>query len=145
MLNTSTPVTQENNSMHILMGDIRITVTQQPWRFLHLNFFTMKSPFTNILRFSSVIRKFRITIDTELYPSVNAHLNDGTIIIFKQCIRWLYYFDRTNMEHNIINSQVTDCALLDTVDSNKAYFHQCEIKGADKAIIPQQIVGWPST
>ena len=52
--------------------------------------------------------KFRITVDTYLDPDINVHLNNETIIIFNKCRGGLYYFDITNMENDIINSQVTD-------------------------------------
>ena len=50
----------------------------------------------NILSFHAVAYKFRITIDTELDPSINLHLHYGRRIIFKQCGGGLYYFDATN-------------------------------------------------
>ena len=37
--------------------------------------------------------KYRITIDTAFYPSINIHLHNITSIIFKQCGAGLYYFD----------------------------------------------------
>ena len=36
------------------------------------------------------------------------------------------------MERNIINSQVAYYTFLETVDRNKEYFHQNEIKRAEK-------------
>ena len=45
-------------------------------------FFNEKS-LTNILSFVAVISKFKITINTELDPSINIHLNYGIRIIFK--------------------------------------------------------------
>ena len=38
--------------------------------------------FANILFFSAAASKFRFTIETELEPSSNAHLHNGTRIIF---------------------------------------------------------------
>ena len=73
------------------------------------------------------------------------HLGDGTIITFKQCSRGIYYYDMNNTEQNIINSQVNDYTFLNTVESNKTYFYQIEIKGEGKATIPPKIVGWSST
>ena len=48
------------------------------------------------------------------------------------------------MEHNIINNQVNDYTLLNTVDRKKAYFPQREFKEADRSRIMQQLVGEPS-
>ena len=47
-------------------------------------------------------RKFRITVDAYLDPAINMHIDGGTSIMFKKCSRGLYYYDTTNMEHNII-------------------------------------------
>ena len=77
-----------------------------------------------------MVHKFRITIDTALDPAINLHLNNGTIIIFKQCSGGLSYFYTTNMEHNIINSQVMYYTLLNTIEGKNEYFHQRKIKWA---------------
>ena len=69
-------------------------------------------------------RKFRITIDTYLDPAINVHLNDGTNIMFNLCRGGIYYYGTTNMEHYIINSRVTGCTFMNTVESNKVYFHE---------------------
>ena len=88
-------------------------------------------------------RNFRITIDTHLNWDINVHLNEGTSIISNQCSRGIYYYDKANMEHNIINNQVNDYTLLNTVDRKKAYFPQREFKEADRSRIMQQLVGEP--
>ena len=64
-----------------------------------------------------MVSKFRITIDTELDPTINVHLHDGTRIIFKQCGAGPYYFDTTN--EFFIEDQNIDYTFLNTVDSNK--------------------------
>ena len=40
---------------------------------------------SNIFSFAAVASKFRITIDTELKPSINLDLGNGTIIMFNTC------------------------------------------------------------
>ena len=87
--------------------------------------------------------KFRITIATELDPFINVHLHYGTRIIFKQCGEGLYYFDTIN--EAFAEYQTTDYKFVNTVDINKSFYHRQEIKGAGKARILQQLVGWPST
>ena len=57
-------------------------------------------------------RKFRTIIDTDLDLAINAHLNGGTIIMIKKCISGLYYYDTTNMEHNIIFFLLTGICVL---------------------------------
>ena len=98
-----------------------------------------------MLSFSAVARKFRITMDTELDPAINLHLRNGMDIMFKRCSGGLYYYDTNSTEHNTINIQVTDYTFINTVERNKAYFHQREIKGSGEARIPQKLAGWPST
>ena len=112
---------------------------------LPFKLFYNKNYLDNILSFNTVANKFRITINTDLDPSIKSHPNNGTIIIFKKYTRVLYYFDTTNMEYNIINSQVADYNFMNIVDINKVYFHQRGIKGAYKSIIFQQLAVWPST
>ena len=80
--------------------------------------FFNEQPLANILYFTTVASKFRITIDTELDPFSNVHLNDGTRIIFKQCMADRYYFDTTN--EAFAEDKTTDYTLLNTLDSNKS-------------------------
>ena len=45
-----------------------------------------KKNLTHMLSFTTVVRKFRINIDTELEPAINVHLNVVNIIIFKKSV-----------------------------------------------------------
>ena len=58
--------------------------------------FLNEQSLANILAFSVVASKLRITINTELDPFINLYLNNGTKIIFNQCGERLYYFDTKN-------------------------------------------------
>ena len=40
--------------------------------------------------------KFRTTINTELYPSINIYIDNGNRITLKQYRSYLYYYDTTN-------------------------------------------------
>ena len=73
--------------------------------------------------------KFRITIDTELDPSVNIRLHNSKMIIFKKCGGSLYYFDTTNGAFD--EDQTIDYTFLNTVDTNTSCFNIVQIKGAD--------------
>ena len=84
--------------------------------------FLNEQSLANILSFATVASKFRITNETELDPLINAHLHDGTRIIFKQCRARLYYFDTTN--EAFAEDQTTYYTFLNTVDSNKSCFHR---------------------
>ena len=65
-----------------------------------------------MLSFFIVARKFRITDNTDLDPSINVHLYGGTIIMFKRFSIRLYYYEKTNMEHNIIFFLLTGIFVL---------------------------------
>ena len=82
-----------------------------------MKFFNEK-PLTNILSFAAVASKFRITIDTELDPSINVHPHDGILIIFKQYGGGLYLFDTEN--EAFYEDRTTDYTSLNTVESNKS-------------------------
>ena len=92
------------------------------------SFLQKKVPCKQNIVCRSGVRKFRITINTGLDLAINVHLNNGNIIIIKQCSGGIYYFNTTDTEHNIINIQVTAYILRNTVEINKAYFHQHETK-----------------
>ena len=100
--------------------------------------FLNEQSLSNILLFDAVESKFRITIDTELDPSINIHLNYGTRVIFKQCGAGIYYFDTTNKDFE--EDKTIDYKFLNAVYSNKSCFHRQEIKGPDEAIILQQLL-----
>ena len=53
-------------------------------------------PLARMISFDAVASNFRITIGTELEPSINVHLHYGTRIIFSKFGGDLYYFDTTN-------------------------------------------------
>ena len=84
--------------------------------------FLNKQSLANLLYFAAVLSKFRITIDTELDPFINVHLHNGTRIIFNQCGAGLYYFD--TIDEAFAEDQTTDYTFLNTVDSNKSFFHR---------------------
>ena len=50
----------------------------------------------NMLSVTTVKHKLRITMDRDLDPAINMHLDEGTRIMFKKWSRGLYYYDKTN-------------------------------------------------
>ena len=106
--------------------------------------FLNNNSLANVLIFDALVRKFRITIYTDIDPEINVHLDSGTSIKFKQCSGILYYYDTTNIENNTTNNQVIGYTFIIIVESKNSYFHIREIKGSDSAIILQQLVGCPS-
>ena len=85
---------------------------------------------SNILSFAAVVSKFRITTNTELYPSINVHLHNGKRIIFKKFGGGIYYFGATNEAFD--KDQNTYYIFLNTVDSNNPLFKIRDIKGSDE-------------
>ena len=102
-----------------------------------------EQPLANILSFEAVASKFRVTINTELYPPINVHLQGRTRIIFKQCGAGIYYLDTTNGV--FAEDETIEHILLNKLYSNNSFFHRQETKGAGEARILQQLVGWPYT
>ena len=70
--------------------------------------FYKKSFFENALSFAAVACRFRITIDTDIDNVINVHMDDVSIIKFKQFSRVLCYYDTNNMKNNTTINQVTD-------------------------------------
>ena len=62
----------------------------------------------------------RITIDTELYPSVNVHIHNITRMIFKEYEADLYYFDTTNKAFT--KDQTIDYPFLNIIEIKKSFF-----------------------
>ena len=118
--------------------DHTTTLKISPW-----NFFFNDISLVDILFFAAVASKFSITIDTELDPSINVQLQDGKRKILNQCGGGLYYFDTINKDFD--EDQNTEWNFLNTLESNKSCFNRRQIKGEDKVIILQKIVGWTST
>ena len=109
---------QERNSGNTQMDYTKTMNTAQPLKFYPLKFKKNAQSLTNTLSFAVVASKFRITIDTELDPSINTNPHDGTKIILKQCREGLYYFNTTNKA--FAEYQTKDCTLLNTAESNKS-------------------------
>lgn len=58
----------------------------------------------------------------------------------------LYYFDTRQEPRSVeanINDDISPYSFLQTVDDNKQYYTDCEIKGAEKARLLQEELGWP--
>ena len=66
------------------MEDTKTMTTEQPTKYYLLDFLFVEQSLLNILSFAALASKFRISINTELDPSIKIHLNDGTRIVFKK-------------------------------------------------------------
>ena len=86
------------------------------------------------------------------------HLENNQEIKFTRCVHGLYYFVNANTrlmdmpKHKITNNETIDkykisdtrYSFVSTVASNKEYFTQQEIEGADNARLMQGRIGFSS-
>ena len=84
------------------------------------------SQMVNLLSFSHLADKFRITVDTSVKDCVNVHTDEG-IVKFKRLPEGLYGFDPTS-----VSDRALSC-LVRTVEENKIGFTKREIGDAMKA------------
>jgi hypothetical protein len=114
------------------------------------------SSLANILSLKEVaaLPGVNVTMDTNQSKSINVHLQDSSVIMFKQYRDGLYAFDTAqdkvttgihkNVQNDNNNISVTRYSFVSTVKHNKSFFTRNQIERADKARKLQQYVGWPS-
>ena len=83
-------------------------------------------------------RGYRVTFDTAKGNAFHLHKNDGTIRVFKQSQKGLYYFDTKVGRSDGVN-------LINTVVDNGAKYSQRDYLKAEMARKLQAIIGRPST
>ena len=100
----------------------------------------------NIISFKSLadVPGVRITIDTLEERAICVHYQ-GTTYKFKECSEGLYCYDTDDDGVNEAMPLTQQLAFPQTVQENKRFFTQDEIKGAEEARRIQQLIGWPST
>ena len=107
----------------------------------------------NIISLHDLITAEGVTIklDSEKDPGFSVTYQNQ-VFHFMPFATGLYYYD-TNCAPQVITkdegetkpkSNVTHYSLLQTVNDNKQYFTDAEIKGAEKARLQQEHIGWPS-
>ena len=84
----------------------------------------------NILIWSDVRKRFRITSDTAISNSIFVHLDNGKKMEFKEIQSGLYMWNPIG-ESNINNVKVSRYSFLNLVSSNKKSFTKDEVKRAD--------------
>jgi hypothetical protein len=94
----------------------------------------------NILAWSDVRKRFRITADTAAEAAINVHMDDGHVLKFEEIGSGLYLF-----KHSDFNSKknVSGYSFLTLVSSNKEAFTNREIRGADLAVEFHRKIGMP--
>ena len=85
----------------------------------------------NILSFTEVCKRYRVTIDTAEGNSFIVHLDTGSTMIFSEVESGLYLLNNSN---NITNDVIIHYSTnLQLVDDNKRIYSKREIEGADLA------------
>ena len=87
-----------------------------------------------------------ITLDNRVNYGFNVTYQ-GKYYQFLPFENGLYYFDTRNEPRSVddnTNNEVSPYLLLQTVEDNKAFYTQREIKGAENARLQQEALGWPS-
>ena len=75
---------QDRESGHIKNGGHQDYDHTTTLKTVHFEVLKNDKSLANIICFSTMAFKFRITINTEFYPSINIHLQYDTRIILKQ-------------------------------------------------------------
>ena len=71
----------------------------------------------------------------------------GKLYRFEPYDNGLYYYDTTKAPTVVkdnISKQFTSYSFLQTIEDNKAFYTDLEVKGADAARKQQEEIGWPS-
>ena len=82
----------------------------------------------NILAFSDVYKKFRVTVDTSESSTIHVHLTKSHIIQFKEVNSGLYV-----LENGLTQVSTSNHSFLNLVRTNKLYYTKREMARADDA------------
>jgi hypothetical protein len=108
-----------------------------------------KDGIANILSFSRVEKKYRVTYDSTVSKQFIVHKKDGGVRRFKQSKNGLFYLDAMEAQDETDNTETkVDCeggtVLFNTVDENKIKYTNAAYKQATLARKLQNIIGRPS-
>ena len=87
-----------------------------------------KDSMMNILAFSGVCKKFRVTVDTAESSTINVHLTKSHLIQFKEVDSGLFV-----LENGLTQVSTTNYSFLNLVRTNKLYYTKREVARADEA------------
>jgi len=87
----------------------------------------------NILSFSDVASKYRITIDTAKENSILVHINKEKVLKFRQVENGLFMLVNFKLNLTHSNYSIDNYSFLTLVSENKKSFTKREIEGANKA------------
>jgi hypothetical protein len=84
----------------------------------------------------------KVTMDSDKERALIVEFQ-GQVFKFEECANGLYYYDTVGGIKS--KNEIIPYSFLETVQANKEYFTRQEIKGAEKARLIQQEIGWPSS
>ena len=79
----------------------------------------------NILSLAHVRKTFRVTMDTDVEPTIHVHRKDGSIMTFKEFRNGLYYYDAD--AHKPPKQRDNFYCFVNTVAKNKELFTKKEV------------------
>ena len=88
-------------------------------------------------------RGYRVTFDTEEGNAFHLTKHDGTVRVFKQSPKGLYYIDTKEQDHE--DTGHYDVNLINTVEDNRIKYSERDYSKAVLARKVQKIIGRPST
>ena len=97
----------------------------------------------NILSLAHVSDRFRVTMDTKNSPTIDVHLDDGSVLSFARYSSGIYFYNTEDSKNK--KRKVYDYSLLNTVIDNNRSFTKKQISDADDARLLQEKCGWPSS
>ena len=95
----------------------------------------------NILAWSDVRKKFRITADTSLEAAIQVHLGNGEHVKFKEFKSGLYLGDLREIQQKL-NTQHHN--FVNLTSENKSNFTNAQVKAAERARSLYRALGMPS-
>ena len=95
----------------------------------------------NILAWSDVSKKFRITTDTSLEPAIKVHLGNGEHIKFKEFKSGLYLGDIKEIQQKL---KIKHHNFVNLTTENKSNFTNAQVKAAEKARVLFKTLRMPS-
>ena len=95
----------------------------------------------NILAWSDVRKKFRITADTMEEPAIRVHLGNGEQVTFRELKNGLYLGDIKEIQQKL---KAKHHSFVNLTNENKANFTQAQIRAAERARSLFRALGMPS-
>ena len=95
----------------------------------------------NILAWSDVRKKFRITADTSLEPAIKVHFENGEHATFRELKSGLYLGDIREIQQKL---KVKHHNFVNLTKENKSNFTNAQVRAAERARVLFKTLGMPS-